>query len=449
MSGNRPLSARFGDVMRQGGEVAAGDRIVVAVSGGLDSCVLLHLLRFHEPLTELDLIVAHFDHRMRDTSAGDARWVGGLAKAWGLGAKIGSAQRALNSEADARSARYDFLEGVRIDVGARTIVTAHHADDQAETVLFRLLRGTGVSGMQGIPASREPAVFRPFLSFWRTELEAYARSATLGWREDPSNRRLDLARNALRRRVLPDVERLVAPGARRALVRLAGIAEHEEAGWASVLPELMLPLGVEEVEGMITLDRRELIRLHPAVRGRVLRVLAHRLGYGLGSSGTGIAVKFTESGQSGGKIDLGGLLELTLELDRVHLGARTSIPVDEPLRIPGPGSGAGQALLGGMQILVAWGSDQVAARARSEHFRAGHLQFPLVIRAREPGDRIRTSVGTKKLKKLFLEARIPHGRRSQTPVVADAQNKVLWVPGIARVEEPRDLSDGGLGIGVG
>jgi tRNA(Ile)-lysidine synthase len=430
-------------------DVASGDRIVVAVSGGLDSCVLLHLLRFHPPVTELELIVAHFDHRMRDSSAGDARWVCGLAGAWGLRVEGGSTDRVLSSEADARLSRYDFLERVRRDVGARTVVTAHHADDQAETVLFRLFRGTGVGGLQGIPESREPAVFRPFLSFWRDELEDHARSARLSWREDPSNRRMDLARNALRRRILPDVERLVAPGARRALVRLAGLADHEEAGWASVLPELMHALDVEEDAGRITVDRRELVRLHPAVRGRVLRSLANRLGCGLDAVGTGIAVEFAEAGRSGGRIDLGSFLELKLELDRVLLASRTSFPPDEPLWIPDPDSGSGEALLGGMRVPVAWGGEQVTQRARTEHFGADHLHFPLMVRARAPGDRIRLGVGTKKLKKLFLEARIPPSRRHQTPVVADSENEILWVPGVARVVQASDSAGAALGIGVG
>ncbi|MDH3225432.1 MAG: tRNA lysidine(34) synthetase TilS, partial [Gemmatimonadota bacterium] len=221
----RTLPDRFGRAVRDCGRLVGGDRIIVAVSGGLDSCVLLHLLRFHPPLQDIQLIVGHFDHGMRESSGGDARWVRGLCEAWGLRVEVGQATRALHSEADARIDRYEFLETLRRDADARSVLTAHHADDQAETVLFRFFRGTGVGGLQGIPAAREPAILRPFLGFWRDELEGYASESGVSWREDPTNRRLELARNALRHRILPDVERLVAPGARRALVRFAGLAE--------------------------------------------------------------------------------------------------------------------------------------------------------------------------------------------------------------------------------
>ena len=260
--------------------------MVVAVSGGLDSCVLLHLLRFAARPPSLDLVVAHFDHRMRGSSADDALWVGGLCRAWDVPVRVGRADAVLPSEEAARTARYEFLEAVRLEFGGRLVLTGHHADDQAETVLFRLLRGTGVRGLGGIPVRREPALFRPLLSFWREELEAYAERARLSWREDPSNREVRYARNALRMRVLPDVERLVASGARRALVRLAGLAREDEAGWESLLPELLRPLGLEEEDGRISVDRVELARLHPAVRARVLRVLVGRMGLTLDETGT-------------------------------------------------------------------------------------------------------------------------------------------------------------------
>jgi len=445
-----PVLGRFGASLIEGGHVAHGDRVVVAVSGGLDSCVLLHLLRFAARPPSLDLVVAHFDHGMRGSSADDALWVGGLCRAWGVAVRFGRADAVLRSEEAARNARYEFLEAVRLEVGGRLVLTGHHADDQAETVLFRLLRGTGVRGLGGIPVTREPAVFRPLLGFWREELEAYAQSARLSWREDPSNREVQYARNALRMRVLPDVERLVASGARRALVRLARLAREDEAGWESLLPELLRPLGLEEEDGRISVDRGELMRLHPAVRARVLRALVGRLGLTLDEVGTRLAVEFASSGSSGGGIDLGRSVALRRELDRLVLGARIPVAADRPLSIPDVGPGSGEVVLGGRTIPVAWGGEEAAARLSAERFYVAALRFPLLVRSRGPGDRIRLPGGTKKVKKLLLEARIPPGLRPQVPVVVDAEGEVLWIPRVACVERgPQSDVRATLRIGIG
>jgi len=215
----RRFDRALGDLV---GDPVAG-RMVVAFSGGLDSCVLLHLLRFGAT-GDAEILVAHFDHAMRRESAADADWVRGLCQAWGLAVTIARAEATLTSEDTARVARYDFLERVRAEEGGGRLLTAHHADDQAETVLFRVLRGTGIEGLSGIPTSREPGIIRPLLGFWREELEAYAGAVGLSWRDDASNADLGYARNAIRGSLLPLAETHVARGARRALVRLAGIA---------------------------------------------------------------------------------------------------------------------------------------------------------------------------------------------------------------------------------
>jgi tRNA(Ile)-lysidine synthase len=437
------------------GWVRPGERAVVAVSGGLDSVVLLHLLRFGSPLEGVELHAAHFDHAMRAGSRDDMRWVVGLCRAWGVELHAGRADAPPASEEEAREARYDFLGHVRTGVGARLVLTAHHADDQAETVLFRALRGTGRTGLGGIPARRDPGLWRPLLGFWREELERYAERARISWREDPTNTRLHYARNALRRRIIPEIEQLVAPRARRALVRLADLAREDEAGWESVLPTLMAPLGPTPDARGVSVDRSALLELHPAVRARILRALATDLGVRLDETGTRLAVDFAGSAASGRRIELGGGWTLVRELDRLVLRAGPVVPADQPLRIPDVGPGEGQALLAGERVAVAWGDlgDDASGRAALRHverFDPTTLRFPLFVRAREPGDRIRLAGGTKKVKKLFLERRMPEARRGRTPLVVDAEGEVLWIPEVARAEPPPGrLSRGALGIGIG
>ena len=148
------LTERFQSVLREFELVPSSGHVLVACSGGLDSVVLLFLLRESAKALGIRVSAAHFDHSMRVGSAADAEWVSGLCRAWNIPLRSERATHAIRNEAEARAARYAFLEAATEAVDADRIATAHHADDQAETVLFRMLRGTGVDGLAGIPIRR-------------------------------------------------------------------------------------------------------------------------------------------------------------------------------------------------------------------------------------------------------------------------------------------------------
>lgn len=219
-----------------------GERVLVAVSGGPDSVMLLHVLLQLRAELGLILHVAHLDHALRPGSAEDAGFVEQMGIREGLPMTIErqdvgrlSAERGWSIEDGARRIRYEFLLRVATAERSVRVALAHTADDQAETVLMRLVRGTGVMGLGAIPVTRplgggrdksQPAVIRPLLEIWRSEVLAYLRDAGLAYREDPSNADVRFLRNRVRRELLPLLERGYNPNIKRSLTHLA-----EQSRW--------------------------------------------------------------------------------------------------------------------------------------------------------------------------------------------------------------------------
>lgn len=451
---DRSLAARFRAALARDGVVAGGERVLVSLSGGLDSTVLLHLLRFTPGLPALEVRAAHLDHHMRAGSAGDARWVRGLARAWEVPLVSRALSRPPGNETEARRARYDFLEEARAKTGCHRVLTAHHADDQAETVAYRMLRGTGLAGLAGIPRTREPGLYRPLLPFWKRELAAYASVSRLRHRTDPTNRSPDIPRNVVRRELLPLAESRVAPGARRALNRLARLAGEERRLWRAALPTLLAGLRVRRAEEGVSFGRDAFLRCHPLVRARLIRALAAEAGARLDARGTDLASEFARSGGSGRSIDLPGGAVLSRAFERLVIArAATTVAGGRPppgharfVAVPAPGEGAAEGRAGGAAFLARWST---RGPVGGERLSIPALRFPILFRGWRPGDRIRLGAGARKLKKVFGEARVPRPARARRPVVADSGGRILWVPGVARSVEARPApEDAILYVGV-
>ncbi|MGC4003532.1 MAG: tRNA lysidine(34) synthetase TilS [Pirellulales bacterium] len=216
-----------------------GERLLVAVSGGADSVALLRLLMANGAAADRT-IVAHLDHGLRNTSPDDAKFVGALAKAVGATFETTTADvrdRAQRDgdglEAAARTMRYEWLTATAARYGARYVVTGHTADDRIETTLQRILRGTGIAGLNGIPRVRElsPGIslIRPLLTLRREELRGYLREIEQPWREDESNADPVFLRNRIRNELLPTLLRDYDATADEALLRLAESAAETQA----------------------------------------------------------------------------------------------------------------------------------------------------------------------------------------------------------------------------
>jgi tRNA(Ile)-lysidine synthase len=439
MPPSAPLPRRFAEHFGALGAGSGGAPLLVAVSGGCDSVVLLHLLRFALPAPP-HLHAAHFDHAMRPGSAADAAWVRGLCTAWDVPLLHAHADTRLRSETSARDARYRFLRAAAAEVGAAHVVTAHHADDQAETVLFRMLRGTGIDGLAGMRALGPTGIVRPLLPFWRAELAAYARRAGLRWRRDPTNDALTTARNRIRHRLLPDVERSFAPGARRALVRLAEQAREEAEAWEARLA-VLAEVHLRPDEETLLLARDPFRRYDPATGARLLRYLLRNTGARLDRAGTRQALQFITGAPSGRRLPLPGGWELVAEWEQIRLAPTAEPTPDRDATIDGPVAGTALARLGGRSFTVRWTRSAGDVPAPSQGWAAAlafrSLGFPLQVRGWSPGDRIRLQAGSRRLKKLFGDRRVPRSERSRIPLLVDGNGSVLWVAGVVQAPASR------------
>lgn len=179
-------------------ERLVGGTYIVAVSGGVDSVVLLDLI---SKQANLKLIVAHFDHGIRENSATDSQFVQKLAKSLGLQFELGSAKLGKNaSEEQARDARYKFLNKVRDKYQARQIITAHHSDDIVETIIINLIRGTGWRGLSSLRSTKK--ILRPLLDCTKSDIKEYAKTHNLSWVEDSTNQDLRYLRNEIRQKLI-------------------------------------------------------------------------------------------------------------------------------------------------------------------------------------------------------------------------------------------------------
>jgi tRNA(Ile)-lysidine synthase len=376
--------------------VARGDLVLVAVSGGGDSMALVHALARLAPRLGIALEVATVDHGLRAEARAEAELVraraGALGLPWhGLRVDVAAARKGRASLQDAaRHVRLEALAALAARRGAARVALAHQADDQAETVLFRVVRGTGLRGLAGIPYRRDPFI-RPLLDVPRAVVARYLARHAIPFVVDPSNADPRFARARIRHRLLP----LLAeenPRVREALVALA--AEARAAG----------P------------PRREL----PGDIGRrAADVVASLRGRG----GTH-------------RIDVSGGRVVEVAYGRVSVEARgaagKTAPRPEPVLVHAHGTYTLPGAEASLQLAFGDGRDARSGEAGASLFDADALAWPLVVRARRPGDRMRPrgGRGSRKLSDLLIDAKVPRRARDRLPVLATSEGIVLFVPGL-------------------
>jgi tRNA(Ile)-lysidine synthase len=438
------LIAKARETIKKYGMLGRGDRVVVAVSGGPDSVCLLSVL--HDLAKDLDLIlhVAHLDHRFRgEESAEEARFVEGLAKGLGIAATVESrdvpaycAERGLSAQAGAREVRYAFLQQCAKATSARCIALGHTANDQAETLLMRLVRGAGISGLSSIPPVRGN-IIRPLIAITRDEVLAFLQHERLDFRTDPSNRRPVYTRNRVRQEVLPVLERF-NPRIVEALAAEADMLRDENEAIEATLPAVMQQVMRREGEA-VHIRRDRFNALLPALRRRVLRK-ALELAAGDDAVDhswirTEEALGFMTAAQSGRSMEVPGGLLLEREYDDLVIRTREQEMVFcVPLAVPG-GTMAPAARLAIETVILAPPPFPGADRGNylwQAVFDYDKMSLPLYLRSRRPGDRFcPAGMGgrSKKLQDFFVDEKVPRVRRNTAPLLA-TELDVVWIMGM-------------------
>ncbi len=420
---------------------ASSDRVLVAVSGGPDSLCLLHVLWAERKVRGLAAVeAAHLDHGLRgEESAAEAAWVSGWCAERGIPCHVGladvaalAAERKISKQEAARAARYAFLATVAAESGADKIATAHTQDDQVETVLMNILRGTGMDGLRGIPA-RRGAYVRPLLDISRAEIEDYCVVHGLEPRRDPSNLSPDnYTRNRVRLELLPMLARDYNPQIGPALLRLSEIAGRD-LDYLKVQAGAALAEATRERDVFrFVLDRPTLAGLHPALLRHVLRgaILSLR------GTAEGISHEHIErtcravaaATPNAFALDLPHPLctlrvageTLTLALANVSASladVAVSLPVPGKATMTGTGwvvSAAFDFLPGSVML----DADAVSPDALTlRNWRQGDRIDPLGMGGRR-----------KKLSDIFSDAKVPRTLRRRVPLVTDARG-IVWVVG--------------------
>ena len=439
----RQLDQLVSEAARVHGEDPGAAGLLIALSGGPDSVALLAAAVAWARTRSRPLAAAHFNHDLRGAdSDADQRFCEDLCARFDLSLATAAGdprglarRRGRGLEDAARQLRHDFLEKTRAASDLAAVATGHHRDDQAETVIMRLFRGTGLDGLRGLrPLSGRR--LHPLLGVTRAEILAYLAGRDLTWRQDPTNLDGSNRRSRLRHELLPLVRDIFGEGSGLNPARLADLAEIDLAHLDQLTDQAWQRLSGPAQPGHTgaSLHVSGVKELPPAVASRVIRRWLHQaLPADLARVHVDAVRRWLEQGRSGTGLDLPGPLRLERVFDRVGLAgtpppsddaAHWQVRVEPRADVPLPPPPPHRDLDGTWRLICP----------------SETLQGNLRLRNPRPGDRLEPFGldGTKKLSDLMQEKRIPTVMRAGLLVVEDSVG-ILWIPDLAQAERTRVL----------
>ncbi|MDY6835279.1 MAG: tRNA lysidine(34) synthetase TilS [Chloroflexota bacterium] len=446
--------------VKQHNLMMAGEKAIVAVSGGPDSVCLLHILHLLQEEIGMHIHVAHLDHMLRgEDSRADAEYVRQLCQASNIPVTLQSrdvqsyrAQQHLSLEEAARYLRYEFLAQVAQTTGANLVVVGHTSDDQVETVLMNLIRGTGLQGLAGmqphtlyrVSSGNQVRVVRPLLCVSRTEVQQYCQDHDLKPREDNSNGNTIHLRNCIRHELIP-LLKSYNPSIKECMLNTTQIMQETNALLDSQIRDLWEHTVVREDNTMI-LDKEKISSQHVALQNQLIREVFRQL---LGDL-TNIERKHIEivrkalSFPSGKSISLPRGLVLYVEYNRCIIGADLNPPLElipiqgeRRLQLPGETQLPGWRVEATFKIIGPVACKWPLRRDRFPHPLSLTAYIDpdvcgndLTVRTRKPGDRFQPlgMSESKKLQDFMVDAHIPKAWRDRIPLVCSSE-QILWVVG--------------------
>jgi len=421
--------------------LGSGDKVIIGVSGGFDSTALLYLLDSLKTKLGIKLYVAHLNHKIRGAESDkDMEYVKKISKKLGITCFCESfdvpgfaKQKKMNLEDAARTFRYGYFERVAVKTGANKIASGHNADDNIETFIMRLIRGSGLKGLRGIPAVRG-GIIRPLINTYRKDIEHYLKEKNIKPRTDQSNFDTSLFRNRIRHELLPLLESYNS-NIKDALQRSIRLAKQEYDLIEREAEKLCGKLATKKT-GMISLNVRKLSGLNIAVASEIMRkAIAYVKKDLVDISSVNIDDIFSILSSKRGKLNLTGAF-IEKKKDRLLISAKMPQKTKEKqfshtLYIPGE-TNVNEAGYTIESELISM-SNRLKLKIR-DPLRAlvdyDKIKAPLIIRNRKPGDVFYPLglKGKKKLQDIFVDEKIDIDERDRIPVVEDGKN-IVWIVG--------------------
>ena len=448
------------DTIKKYGMLKRGRSLCVAVSGGVDSMVLLRVLYVLKDELFLKLSVCHVNHNLRGSeSRRDLAFVRDASRKMGFRfmsttLKKGelTIRKGVSLQSLARDKRFRALEEAMKELQADAIVLGHNADDSVETFLMRVLKGCGLKGLCGIPPKRGPFV-RPLIETSREEIERYAKQESIRYVEDSTNRTDKYLRNSVRLKLLPFIERHYNPAIKDTVLRTQSVLQRDEAFIEETSKAAYLSTVIEEGKGFVAFDRENLLSLHEAIGARVFLMAAQSVKAKGGREEYAHMVEGFLSVARGARpnatIKLHEGLYARREYDKVfvsRLKPRSSLRKVE-VRLKAPG----RTKFGEFEFRASvmnkrpkdFSSDKrflPFLKGGQEGLTTAYFDFkslsaPLKIRTFRHGDRITPlgMKGRKKVKDIFVDEKVPMAGRRETPIIT-AGDDILWVTGLRQSE---------------
>jgi tRNA(Ile)-lysidine synthase len=421
--------------------IQPGNLVIVAVSGGPDSVCLLHILHELKDALDVHLVVAHFDHGLRPAEdESETAFVRGLAGSLDLPfetakGRLLARKTAGSMEEAARNARYGFLEKVRKKRKARKIALGHNSNDQAETIVMRLLRGSGPSGLTGIPPSRDGSIIRPLIEIERPEIEKYLQAKKLAFVTDPSNLRTDCLRNMIRLEVMPLLG-YHQPRLAHLLGRTAEILRDENDYLERIAEAWLKKEVTHNPDKSYEVSNPSFLGLPVALRRRAIRLLVAMVKKDLRRitwDHVEAIQKLAQAEKPQAVLRFPGGIEVRRTYDRLGFHAsqkKKGAPLFYTIHAPGNytiqeiGRTLSIVQIGNTKSLPFRGSEWTA------FLDADKLRFPLTLRTFRPGDKFIPfgMKGHKKIKDFFVDLKVPMERRRTTPILC-CDDTPVWLCG--------------------